>query len=205
LRPVFPLYQTLTVIDFGWKFKTPAELGSRFLLAALVTLVCVASGGVVNLTSDFLPVNSRQMAKSTSLATNMLNNYTQYLQHNLPLKSIKQKFTPNTDQIKMMNTFKDMVNHCIRIGLDNNCSSMKKLSLLSYHTLKDYQIQSKYKPLPYHKRLVDWHKEKKTLKKAERQNHHLSKNRILFHVMDSKSTACCYLFPYQTESLPIFC
>jgi hypothetical protein len=34
----------------------------------------------------------------------------------LPLKSIKQKFTPNTDQIKMMNTFKDMVNHCIRIG-----------------------------------------------------------------------------------------
>jgi putative transposase len=45
----------------------------------------------------------------------------------------------------MMNTFKDMVNHCIRIGIENNCSTMKKLSLLSYHTLKDYQIQSKYK------------------------------------------------------------
>jgi putative transposase len=45
----------------------------------------------------------------------------------------------------MMETFKDMVNHCIRIGLENNCSSMKKLSLLSYHTIKDYQIQSKYK------------------------------------------------------------
>jgi putative transposase len=45
----------------------------------------------------------------------------------------------------MMNTFKDMVNHCIRVGLENNCSTMKKLSLLSYHTLKDYQIQSYYK------------------------------------------------------------
>jgi IS605 OrfB family transposase len=45
----------------------------------------------------------------------------------------------------MMNTFKDMVNHCIRVGLENNCTSMKKLSLLSYHTLKDYQIQSYYK------------------------------------------------------------
>jgi putative transposase len=45
----------------------------------------------------------------------------------------------------MMETFKDMVNHCIRIGLENNCSTMKKLSLLSYQTLKDYQIQSKYK------------------------------------------------------------
>jgi putative transposase len=75
----------------------------------------------------------------------MLNNYAQYLQHTLPHKSIKQPFTPNTDQIKMMETFKDMVNHCIRIGLENNCSSIKKLSLLSYHTLKDYQIQSYYK------------------------------------------------------------
>ncbi|MEO9310108.1 MAG: transposase, partial [Nitrososphaera sp.] len=63
----------------------------------------------------------------------------------MPHKSIKQPFTPNTEQIKMMETFKDMVNHCIRIGLENNCSSMKKLSLLSYHTIKDYQIQSKYK------------------------------------------------------------
>jgi putative transposase len=45
----------------------------------------------------------------------------------------------------MMETFEDMVNHHIRIGLENNCTSMKKLSLLSYHTLKDYQIQSKYK------------------------------------------------------------
>jgi putative transposase len=45
----------------------------------------------------------------------------------------------------MMETFKDMVNHCIRIGIENDCSTMKKLSLLSYHTLKDYQIQSKYK------------------------------------------------------------
>jgi putative transposase len=45
----------------------------------------------------------------------------------------------------MMEIFKDMVNHCIRIGLENNCSTMKKLSQLTYHTLQDYQIQSKYK------------------------------------------------------------
>ncbi|MEO9310168.1 MAG: hypothetical protein ABI337_07720 [Nitrososphaera sp.] len=60
----------------------------------------------------------------------MLNNYAQYLQHNLPLKSLKQKFTPNTEQLKMMETFQDMVNHCIRIDLENNYTSMKKLSLL---------------------------------------------------------------------------
>lgn len=45
----------------------------------------------------------------------------------------------------MMNIFRDMVNHCIRIGLENNCCTMKKLSLLSYSTLTEYPIQAKYK------------------------------------------------------------
>jgi putative transposase len=45
----------------------------------------------------------------------------------------------------MMNIFKDMINFCIRMGLENNCFTMKKLSLLSYHHLKGYPIQSKYK------------------------------------------------------------
>jgi len=63
----------------------------------------------------------------------------------LPLKSVRQNHTPNSEQIRMMKIFKDMVNHCIRIGLENNCSTMKKLSLISYSKLKDYSIQSKYK------------------------------------------------------------
>jgi putative transposase len=44
----------------------------------------------------------------------------------------------------MMETFKDMVNHCIRIGLENNCSTLKKLSTLSYHELKQYNMMSYY-------------------------------------------------------------
>jgi putative transposase len=38
-----------------------------------------------------------------------------------------------------------MVNHCIRIGLKHNCSTLKRLSLLSYHELRDYDIMSSYK------------------------------------------------------------
>lgn len=39
-----------------------------------------------------------------------------------------------------------MVNHCIRIGIENNnVSTLKKLSLLSYNQLKVYQITSCYK------------------------------------------------------------
>jgi len=44
-----------------------------------------------------------------------------------------------------METFKDMVNHCIRIGLQNNCSTLKKLSKLAYHELEQYDVLSYYK------------------------------------------------------------
>lgn len=45
----------------------------------------------------------------------------------------------------MMKTFRQMVNHCIRIGLDNNCSTLKRLSKLAYHELEQYDIMSYYK------------------------------------------------------------
>src|SRR5487761_1101409 len=45
----------------------------------------------------------------------------------------------------MMETFRQMVNHCIRIGIENNCSTLKKLSLLSCHELSEYKILSYYK------------------------------------------------------------
>jgi putative transposase len=63
----------------------------------------------------------------------------------MPLKTIRQNHTPTPEQLQLMEIFKDMVNHCIRIGLEYNCSTMKKLSSLSYQKLKDYQIQSYYK------------------------------------------------------------
>lgn len=45
----------------------------------------------------------------------------------------------------LMEVFRQMVNDCIKIGLANNVSSMKKLSLLSYKQLKKYDIVSYYK------------------------------------------------------------
>ncbi len=45
----------------------------------------------------------------------------------------------------MMQTFREMVNDCIRIGLDNNASTMKTLSKLCYSALSKYNIISYYK------------------------------------------------------------
>ncbi|MGB9003808.1 MAG: hypothetical protein WCC52_08390, partial [Nitrosotalea sp.] len=61
------------------------------------------------------------------------------------IKSITQSYTPDHKICSMMEIFRDMVNHCIRIGLENNVSTLKKLSLLSYHSLDRFQIPSIYK------------------------------------------------------------
>ncbi|MGQ0771610.1 MAG: hypothetical protein ACT4NT_02395, partial [Nitrososphaerota archaeon] len=63
----------------------------------------------------------------------------------MPVKSIRQRYKPNSEQIRMMEIFRQMVNESIRIGLENNCITMKKLSSLSYHKLENYDILSYYK------------------------------------------------------------
>jgi len=63
----------------------------------------------------------------------------------LPVKSTRQNFEPNTELFQMMEIFRQMTNDCIRLGLENNCSTLKKLSMLSYHKLKNHSIMSYYK------------------------------------------------------------
>ncbi|MDE1729108.1 MAG: hypothetical protein KGH81_08040, partial [Thaumarchaeota archaeon] len=63
----------------------------------------------------------------------------------MPVKSIKQNYVIPDEIMPMLETFRQMVNHCIRIGLENNVSTLRKLSILSYHELEGYDIQSKYK------------------------------------------------------------
>jgi len=44
-----------------------------------------------------------------------------------------------------MESFRQMTNICIRIGLENDASSLKRLSLLSYRQLRDFHLPSYYK------------------------------------------------------------
>jgi len=60
------------------------------------------------------------------------------------MKSIKQPYR-HQDLLPMMETFRQMVNHCIRIGLEENISTLKKFSSLHYKDLNEFDIQSKYK------------------------------------------------------------
>ncbi|WP_157927955.1 RNA-guided endonuclease InsQ/TnpB family protein [Candidatus Nitrosotalea okcheonensis] len=60
-------------------------------------------------------------------------------------KCIKQSYQSPPELLSMMETFRQMVNDCIRIGIANNCSTMKRLSILSYKELSNYKILSYYK------------------------------------------------------------
>lgn len=61
------------------------------------------------------------------------------------IKSVKQPLRPSPALSQLMETFRHMVNDCIKIGLENNVSTMKKLCSLAYKQLANYNIISYYK------------------------------------------------------------
>jgi putative transposase len=63
----------------------------------------------------------------------------------LAVKSVWQYYVPVGDILRLLDLFKQMVNDSIRIGLLNDASSLRRLSLLSYNQLARYDSPSCYK------------------------------------------------------------
>jgi putative transposase len=63
----------------------------------------------------------------------------------LAFKSVWQNHAPPLEILGLLELFRRMVNESIRIGLLNNVSSLRKLSLLSYSQLSQYDSPSCYK------------------------------------------------------------
>jgi predicted transposase len=61
------------------------------------------------------------------------------------IESVKQTFQSTPELSQLMETFRRMVNDSIKNGLENNISTMKKLSNLAYKQLTGYNIMSYYK------------------------------------------------------------
>jgi len=54
------------------------------------------------------------------------------------IKSVWQQYEPSQEILVLLDMFRRMINDSIRIGLLNDASSLRKLSLLSYNQLADY-------------------------------------------------------------------
>jgi putative transposase len=63
----------------------------------------------------------------------------------MAVKSVWQYFQPSREIIVLLDIFKKMVNDSVRIGLANDASSLRRLSLLSYNQLAGYDSPSCYK------------------------------------------------------------
>lgn len=61
------------------------------------------------------------------------------------VKAVKQSSTPSAKILSLLEDFRCMVNDCIRIGLQENITSMKALSLKAYHQLETYDIATYYR------------------------------------------------------------
>jgi putative transposase len=53
----------------------------------------------------------------------------------ISIKSVRQKHQASTDLLRLLDEFRRMINVCIAVGIEENVSSRKTLSLKSYHHL----------------------------------------------------------------------
>ena len=63
----------------------------------------------------------------------------------MAVRAIKQDYIFPDDMMLLMKMFREMINFCIKIGIEENISTLKKFSSLHYKDLSIFDIQSKYK------------------------------------------------------------
>ncbi len=61
------------------------------------------------------------------------------------VKAVQQNYTPGAEILRMLEQFRQMVNDCVRIGLEENVTSLKSLSTKAYNQLASYDMMSYYK------------------------------------------------------------
>src|SRR5208282_5189060 len=61
------------------------------------------------------------------------------------IKAVQQHYTPSPEILRMLDEFRRMMNTCIQIGLTENATSLKSLSVKAYKQLATYDAMSYYK------------------------------------------------------------
>ncbi len=63
----------------------------------------------------------------------------------LARKCVMQTYSPSPRIMSLMTHFKSMVNDCLQAGILNDCSTLRRLSRLTYSELKKYPVPSYYR------------------------------------------------------------
>ncbi|MBS7613266.1 transposase, partial [Candidatus Bathyarchaeota archaeon] len=60
------------------------------------------------------------------------------------VKAVQIPYHPSEEILRLLETFRDMVNYCIHVGLEKNITSRFKLSNEVYHKLNNYGLHTWY-------------------------------------------------------------
>ncbi len=106
-------------------------------------------------------------------------------------KSVKQRFHPDQRILGLMESFRQMTNICIWIGLENDVSSLKRLCLLSYRELRGFRLPSYYKLCAISRAAGILAARKKSIKRGYRTRNPYLKKPLLtscygFKIVDGK-------------------
>jgi putative transposase len=124
----------------------------------------------------------------------------------LARKSVKQRFNPDDRILGLMESFRQMTNICIQIGLENDASSLKRLSLLSYKQLHAFQTPSYYKLCAISKAAGILAARKKSIRRGFRTKSPYLKKQLLTSCYGFKVTDGKLLVPVgsrEVEAVPL--
>ncbi|MGC8935882.1 MAG: hypothetical protein ACP5KV_00730 [Candidatus Methanomethylicaceae archaeon] len=62
----------------------------------------------------------------------------------LAVKAVEVDYSPSEDVLRLLETFRDMVNHCIHVGFEKNVTSRFRLSNEVYNELNRHGLHSWY-------------------------------------------------------------
>lgn len=126
-------------------------------------------------------------------------------------KSVTQRYNPSKEILSLMESFRQMVNDCIRIGLEfdeknHRTPSMKKLSLLCYRELGRYGGYSQYRLTAISKAAGILSARKKSIKRGFPTNNPYVFKHILVSCYNLKIENGCLmvqLSPHVYESISL--
>ncbi len=125
----------------------------------------------------------------------------------LARKSVKQIYHPSNVALQLMESFRQMTNECIQIGLRQNISTLKTLSLLSYRELKRYDnILSYYKLCAISKAAGILSSRKKSLRRGYQSSNPYVSKLVLTSCYGFKLVNGCLVIPvgdWKHESIPL--
>ncbi len=126
-------------------------------------------------------------------------------------KSATQRFNPSQTILSLMESFRQMVNDCIRIGLEfeeknHTTPSMRKLSLLCYQELARYEGCTQYRLTAISKAAGILLARKKSIKRGFPTKHPYLLKRILVSCYNLKVENECLMIPsapHVHEAIPL--